>query len=274
MCLFDHMSVADNLRYGQRRRGRSPAVIAAADVIRVLDLGHLLTRSPAALSGGERQRAALGRCLLSDPRLLLLDEPLAALDAARIEQIVPYLRRVAWEFARPMFLVSHSVSEVRRLAERVLTIDAGRITGSYAINDQRWRRGRGRRGAELVGRVLRATAGSSLVDVDGQSLRVRGIWPVASQVMLRYDPSAVILSATPPAALAALTWLEGTLHLTSAGDASEGLIRADVTAGRVTIEALTGTDALREAGLSQGSRVWAILADGGILTESVGAGGL
>ncbi|HEY1363933.1 MAG TPA: molybdenum ABC transporter ATP-binding protein [Xanthobacteraceae bacterium] len=125
--LFPHLTVAGNLDYGRRmqRLPRAPAELA--HVIDLLDLGHLLERRPGRLSGGERQRVAIGRALLMRPRLLLLDEPLASLDAARKREILPYLERLRDEAQVPMVYVSHNPGELRRLASTVVRLAAGRI---------------------------------------------------------------------------------------------------------------------------------------------------
>jgi molybdate transport system ATP-binding protein len=126
--LFPHLTVAQNLDYG-RRMYRLPFDEAAqARVVEMLDIGHLLPRRPRNLSGGERQRVAIGRALLLQPQLLLLDEPLASLDAARKREIFPYLMRLRDE-AVPMIYVSHQAAELRRIATTVVRVDAGRVTG-------------------------------------------------------------------------------------------------------------------------------------------------
>ncbi len=126
--LFPHMTVAQNLDYG-RRMYRLPRDEAAhARIVALLDIARLLDRRPGNLSGGERQRVAMGRALLMRPRLLLLDEPLASLDAARKREIFPYLLRLRDE-AVPMIYVSHHAAEVRRIATTVVRIEAGRVTG-------------------------------------------------------------------------------------------------------------------------------------------------
>jgi len=127
--LFPHMTVAQNLDYG-RRMYRLPYDAEARDrIVALLDIGRMLDRRPGNLSGGERQRVAIGRALLMQPRLLLLDEPLASLDAARKREIFPYLLRLRDETAVPMIYVSHQPGEVRRIATTVVRIDAGRVTG-------------------------------------------------------------------------------------------------------------------------------------------------
>jgi molybdate transport system ATP-binding protein len=126
--LFPHMTVAQNLDYG-RRMYRLPAdADERARIVELLDIARLLDRRPGKLSGGERQRVAIGRALLMRPRLLLLDEPLASLDAARKREIFPYLLRLRDETV-PMIYVSHHAAEVKRIATTIVRIDDGRVTG-------------------------------------------------------------------------------------------------------------------------------------------------
>jgi molybdate transport system ATP-binding protein len=124
--LFPHLSVASNLDYGRRMSGIARDPAETKRIVDLLDIGHLLDRRPGKLSGGERQRIAVCRALLMRPRLLLLDEPLAALDAARKREILPYLERLRDEV--PMVYVSHHAGELRRLATSVVRIEAGRVS--------------------------------------------------------------------------------------------------------------------------------------------------
>jgi len=126
--LFDHLGVEGNLRYAERRaRGADGPAIAWDEVLRALDLQPLLARRPASLSGGERQRVAIGRTLLARPRLLLMDEPLAALDAQRKAEILPYVERLPATFGVPVLYVTHDMAEVARLAQRLVLMDRGRV---------------------------------------------------------------------------------------------------------------------------------------------------
>lgn len=127
--LFPHMTVARNLDYGRRMRGLTRDEGEHRRIVGLLDIGDLLERRPGKLSGGERQRVAIGRALLMQPDLLLLDEPLASLDAARKRDIFPYLLRLRDEAAVPMVYVSHHPGELRRIATTVVRIEAGRVTG-------------------------------------------------------------------------------------------------------------------------------------------------
>jgi len=128
--LFPHLTVGHNLDYGRRMCGLARDQAAFDRIVAMLELGGLLDRRPGKLSGGERQRVAIGRALMMRPFLLLLDEPLASLDAARKAEILPYLERLRDEGSVPMVYVSHHAAEVRRIATSVVRIEAGRATAA------------------------------------------------------------------------------------------------------------------------------------------------
>ncbi|MGQ0622656.1 MAG: ATP-binding cassette domain-containing protein [Panacagrimonas sp.] len=125
--LFPHLRVHDNLLYGHRRLRPSARRFELGQITELLEIGALLERRPTQLSGGERSRVALGRALLYSPRLLLLDEPLSALDERLKQQILPFLKRVRDETRVPMIYVSHVMAEVEYLADRVLRMENGRL---------------------------------------------------------------------------------------------------------------------------------------------------
>jgi molybdate transport system ATP-binding protein len=133
--LFAHLSVRANLAYGRRRAGAAAARVALEPVVERLGIGALLDRRPATLSGGERQRVAIARALATGPRLLLMDEPLAALDARRKAEVLPYLDRLGVELGIPTLYVSHAVDEVARLADHVVLLDAGRLRAEGRVAD-------------------------------------------------------------------------------------------------------------------------------------------
>jgi len=135
--LFPHLSVLGNLRYGQRRsrvQDARDARFSLDHAIELLGIGHLLKRRPAALSGGERQRVGMARALAVNPRLLLMDEPLAALDLARKQEILPYLERLHDDLQIPVLYVSHAPDEVARLADHLVVMDGGRVLASGPLN--------------------------------------------------------------------------------------------------------------------------------------------
>lgn len=133
--LFPHLDVASNLLYGQRRRAASERFIEQNRVVDLLGLQALLHRKPRALSGGEKQRVAIGRALLAQPRILLMDEPLAALDVPRKVEILDYIERLRDEVSIPIVYVSHAVAEITRLADVVVVLSEGRCLAVGAVED-------------------------------------------------------------------------------------------------------------------------------------------
>jgi molybdate transport system ATP-binding protein len=132
--LFPHLSVQQNLDYGRRMSGLPRDASALDHVVDLLDIGHLMERRPRLLSGGERQRVAVGRALLMRPRLLLLDEPLAALDAARKREILPYLVRLRDEAGVPIVYVSHIAAELRQIVTNVVCLNSGHVVATDGID--------------------------------------------------------------------------------------------------------------------------------------------
>ncbi len=133
--LFPHLSVRANLDYGRQRAGAAAQAFALDAVVALLGIGALMDRRPATLSGGERQRVAIARALATAPRLLLMDEPLAALDAPRKAEILPYLERLHRALALPIVYVTHAMDEVARLADHLVLLDAGRVRAAGPLAD-------------------------------------------------------------------------------------------------------------------------------------------
>ncbi len=125
--LFDHLSVQDNIRFGHRRTPAAQRCYGWDHGLALLGIGHLLRRMPHELSGGERQRVAMARALATSPRVLLMDEPLAALDAPRKAEILPWLEQLHQALDIPVVYVTHSVDEVARLADHVVLLEQGRV---------------------------------------------------------------------------------------------------------------------------------------------------
>ncbi len=201
--LFRHLSVEKNLRFSERRATRSDA-LTLSDVTAALDLTPLLQRYPASLSAGEQQRVAIGRALLRNPALMLMDEPLSALDAKRKAEIIPYIARLPHDFGIPVLYVTHNVEEVTRLATRVVLLAQGQIAAyGDAIEvlgriDLEPFAGHLETGAVLEARATAHLNGMTTLDVAGQDLRIPGtaVAP-GSSLRLRVQARDVALATQP-----------------------------------------------------------------------------
>jgi len=181
--LFPHLSARGNLLYGRRRALKTGAAdeIRLDDVVDLLGIAALLDRATGALSGGERQRVALGRALLTQPRLLLMDEPLAALDRMTKEEILPYFEALHASLSIPVFYVSHDISEVERLADHLVLLDAGRVVAAgplhELLSDTRLPIARSREASTVLETRVGGfdpDDGLTALDVDGETLLVPG----------------------------------------------------------------------------------------------------
>jgi molybdate transport system ATP-binding protein len=133
--LLPHLSVRANLTYGMRLTPADRRFVNFDAVVDLLGIGHLLDRRPAKLSGGEKQRVAIGRALLTSPAMLLMDEPLASLDASRKAEVLPFIMRLSREFAIPTLYVSHSLDEILNLADRLVIMEAGQVAACGDLAD-------------------------------------------------------------------------------------------------------------------------------------------
>jgi len=246
--LFPHLSVEANLRYGERRAGRAERFVQFDHVVELLGLTALLARRPHELSGGERQRVALGRALLSQPRLLLLDEPLAALDAPRREEVLPYLERLRDEFSIPMVYVSHRFEEVLRLAAHVVVMDAGKVAVQGSLETvSRHAALRSIVGDDALGAVLSGSIASSdpstglaAVQVGHGILRthmpdaVPGA-PVRVQLLAR----DIIISTHAVEGLSVRNSLAGRIVRIEPEDQDTDLVEVDIGGGSIVVARVT-----------------------------------
>ncbi|MFZ1098493.1 MAG: molybdenum ABC transporter ATP-binding protein [Steroidobacteraceae bacterium] len=266
--LFPHLTVAGNLRYGLRRAARRPQFIGFEEVVALLGLGALLERRPHSLSGGERQRVALGRALLSQPRLLLLDEPLAALDAARREEVLPYLVALRDRLSVPMVYVSHQFEEVLQLATWIVLLESGNVLAHGPVDEISLRPELRRIvGPELVGSVLeglvtRVDAGGGTVDLvigtgtGTLKVSVREV-PVGARVRLQLLARDIILATQPVQGLSVRNALAGTVRDIALDQDESVLVRIDVGGAMVVARI---TQAARQAlRLEPGDAVWALV---------------
>jgi len=257
------LSVAQNLAYGRvfARLPHDPAEFDA--VTGMLGIGPLLARQPAGLSGGERQRVAIGRALLARPRLLLMDEPLAALDEGRKAEILPYIERLRDEAGVPIVYVSHSVAEVARLAGTIVVLDAGRVAATGPAEEILRRADliplHGEPGALLDMIVEGRDPRTGLTRLTGQAgmLLVPDLArPKGATVRVRIPARDVLVATEAPQGLSARNTLPGrVLALASAGT---GVLVEIDCAGAILTAQLTEA-AVRDLGLVPGREVVAII---------------
>ncbi|MFL4470528.1 molybdenum ABC transporter ATP-binding protein [Tateyamaria armeniaca] len=260
--LFPHLSVAQNLDYARRFGAQAKT---RSHIIDLLGLGGLLTRRPATLSGGEKQRVALGRALLADPQLLLMDEPLAALDNLRKSDILPYLDRLKSDTGVPILYVSHAVDEVARLADHMVLLSRGRVARTGPLFDVMADPAAvPLLGVREAGAVLRAKVvahgddGLSTLQVAAGTLNLLGVQaPVGAQVRLRVLAQDVLLSLDMPQGLSAQNILPVTIKSIRTGDGPGAAIALD--AGGETLLARVTARAVSVMGLRAGQNLFAIL---------------
>jgi len=264
--LFPHMSVRTNLLYG---RWFTPSAERYEDLDRVVELlgiGHLLERRPSRLSGGEKQRVAIGRALLTSPKLLLMDEPLASLDEARKAEIMPYLERLRDETKIPIVYVSHSIGEVARLASDVAVMSHGKLSafGPTATIMQRLdllpKEAQGEGGAVLD---MRAAAHDREFDMTvltspaGEIRVPRVDTDLGNSVRVRIRARDVMIATEPPRGLSALNVLAGKVAAIDTSDGATAEIRIDCN-GEVVLSRIT-RQSLHALGLAVGRPVFAVI---------------
>ena len=199
--LFPHLTVESNLRYGERWRKHKRRALDFARVIDVLEIAALLDRYPEGLSGGEQQRVGLGRALLSGPELLLMDEPLASLDAPLKARVLAYLERVVSEWGIPTLFVTHAQAEVRRAADWVVLIENGRLLAD-GIPEEVLTRPEPLGWTDSAGPVnllrveeIEEQAGLAIARVGGHRIQLpAGPLSHRSPLFIQFSPAAVVLS--------------------------------------------------------------------------------
>ncbi|PKO33733.1 MAG: molybdenum ABC transporter ATP-binding protein [Betaproteobacteria bacterium HGW-Betaproteobacteria-7] len=235
--LFPHLSILGNLQFGQKRSGGA-ARVGLEQAIELLGIGHLLERKPDTLSGGERQRVGIARALAVGPEILLMDEPLAALDLKRKQEILPYLERLHDELEIPVIYVSHSPDEVARLADHLVAMENGRVVAAGPLGETLARLDLPIRLGEDVGVVLEATVGEidsewhlARVDFRGGSLWTRdhGV-PTGRHVRVRVLARDVSLALGEPGTCSIQNNLDGRVE-SLADDDHPGLLLVRVQVG-------------------------------------------
>ena len=264
--LFPHLTVRQNLLYGRwfAPKGGRPGEID--HVVGMLGIGGLLGRHPANLSGGEKQRVAIGRALLSRPRLLVMDEPLAALDEARKAEILPYVERLRDEAGVPIVYVSHAIAEVARLATTLVVLSEGKVAAVGPTASIMGRidlfplTGRAEAGAILGTRIAVHDTAFGLTELRAAAgaLRVPSLdMPVGAALRVRIRARDVMIALAPPEGLSALNVLPGTVAELGSSEGGIVDIRLDC-AGEPLIARLTRRSVER-LGLAPGRLVYAVI---------------
>lgn len=261
--LFPHLTVERNLLFGARRAPAGAALPNLSDIVGLLGLAPLLARKPATLSGGEKARVALGRALLSGPRILLLDEPLAALDPARKSEIIPWLERLRDSVRLPMIYVTHSIEEVSRLADNLIVVRDGKIAATGSVFDLLSDPAFGpivpARGAVFPVTVLEHRGdGLTALGFQGGALLVsRLVQPQGAQLRVRIAADDVIIARARPEAISANNVLPGQVradHVQSPTHVDVGL-----RCGRVNFVARITRASWERLALKEGEEIFAII---------------
>lgn len=275
--LFPHLDVSENLQFGTRYAPAGRPGASLDDVVTLLGLESLLSRAPGTLSGGEKQRVALGRALLSRPRMLLMDEPLASLDGPRKQEILPYLERLRdGPLGLPILYVSHAVDEIARLADRLVLLQDGRVARQGPLFDVMADPaavpllGVREAGAVIEAEVLEhASDGLSTLAISAGRLELPGVRAdVGAKVRLRVLAQDVILTRDQPRGLSSVNVLPVTVEDVHPGDGPGAAIA--LKAGDDRLLARVTARAVQEMGLTPGMACHAILKATTVAPGSIG----
>ena len=263
--LLPHLSVKSNLMYGLTRTPAKDRFVRPDQIVDLLGIGHLLKRRPAGLSGGEKQRVAIGRALLTSPELLLMDEPLASLDQARKNEVMPFIQRLCHEFSLPVLYVSHSLEEILNLAAYLVLIDNGKVEAAGPIEELLSQ-------PELAPMLPREDFGSvvsTTVSVTrdaydlthltfaGGILKVPGFKvEQGSRVRVRIPAQSVGIALQPPQQSSFQNIFPGTIESISNGSGPFVTLRIDV--GHPLLARIT-LNAKEDLGLHHGQKVYALV---------------
>ena len=262
--LFPHLSVRDNLAYGRKRIAAGKHLIDYENIIELLGIGALLERRPARLSGGEKSRVAMARALLTSPRLLLMDEPLAALDHDRKQEILPYLERLHDELDIPSIYVSHSPDEVARLADHIVVMEGGKALASGPLGETLARIDLPIRLGEDTGVVIDA----EIAGRDAQWHLARGAFPGGSlwvrdsghalgqRVRVRILARDVSIAHDAPTRTSIQNALPATLTEIG-GDTHPALALVRLTVGETPLIARLTQRSAAQLELKPGMKIWA-----------------
>jgi molybdate transport system ATP-binding protein len=263
--LFPHLSVTGNLRYGQKRAPPGATGPGFEEVVALLGLAALLERRPAGLSGGERQRVALGRALLARPRLLLMDEPLAALDAGRRAEVLPFLARLRDAAGLPILYVTHALEEVDALADRLVLLQDGRVLAEGGVEALTARTDLPLAARRDAGTLLACQVGGTdpggLTRLDfagGTLLSTARPEPVGTRLRLRIRARDVAVATEEPRGLSTRNILAAEIAAITPGSGPQEVF-LQLAIGPSRLLARVTQDSVSRLGLRPGMRVWALL---------------
>jgi molybdate transport system ATP-binding protein len=275
--LFPHLTMRQNLLYGRWFAGKSRRHGDVGEIVELLGIGHLLGRRPHDLSGGEKQRGAIGRALLASPRILLMDEPLASLDEARKQEILPYIERLRDEVRIPIVYVSHAVAEVARLATTMVMLSEGRVEKVGAISDMLARpqmfplAGRHEAGGVLTVRVMEhdlKDALTILASKAGVLIVPRVEAPVGAELRIHIRARDIMLASELPAGLSALNILPATV--VEIGEASGPIVDVALDLGGERLLARITRRSLGRLAIAPGRPIFAVLKSVAIGRRDIG----
>ncbi len=261
--LFPHLDVRRNLQYGRRRAGHAVAT-DFDNVVELLGLGSLLGRYPADLSGGEAQRVAIGRAVLSAPQFILMDEPLAALDAGRRHEVLPFIERLHARLGIPVLYVSHSIDEICQLCDQLLVLDDGRVLANGALQDVLARTDLPALGGAEAGAVLNAVVADydsafdlSRLEFSGGSLLAPGCYEKSQVVRVRVRANDVSISLDETSRSSILNRLKADIVAIREDAPSTVLLK--LRSGDAELQSRITRCSLRRLGLQEGDAVFAQL---------------
>ena len=271
--LFPHMTAKQNIEFAVKRSKSADARSRMEEAIDLLGIRGLLGRKPAQLSGGERQRVAIARAVATEPKIMLFDEPLAALDFKRKSEIMPWLEKLKGNLKIPMLYVTHSAEEVLHLADNLIVMEDGKIKTSGALTDVLAnidlpiKIGEDA-GVLLKGKVVSKEPEWSLMTVDCGNIALHisdNGQPVGSAASLRILAREVVFAIDRPVDLYVQNAFEGTVEEISIhGDGADALVRTNCS-GQIIIGKLT-RKALSELGIKEGSRIWLLIKSVAVLS--------
>ncbi|MCA0042908.1 molybdenum ABC transporter ATP-binding protein [Celeribacter litoreus] len=274
--LFPHLSVQQNLDFGKRYAPTTVSLAEEKRVIEMLGIEHLLSRRPSGLSGGEAQRVAIGRTLIAQPEIILADEPLSALDAARKAEILPYFERLRDEADIPILYVTHNPLEMARLADRVIVLENGRVSGEGAAVD-----------ILSDPSVLPAAAGGALIEAEVVECHADGLVELRAgserlfvpgsncaegrKLRLRVPPHEVMLATKRPEGFSALNVVEG--RIKAMHDVNDAAVMVSLDTGAGALLAQITRRSVAGLGLTLGATCYAVIKTVAIAHDNMGFSG-